>query len=67
MQYTYAPVAAVNAESDVDIVYVDWAWSETKSETENFESGELGNAWTTNLEYHPWTITEQKNMTAHIV
>ncbi len=60
MQYTYAPIATVNAESDVDIVYVDWAWSETKSETENFESGELGNAWTTNLEYHPWTITEQK-------
>ena len=60
MQYTYAPIAAVNAESDVDIVHVDWAWSDTKSETENFESGELGNAWTTNLEYHPWTITEQK-------
>ena len=59
MEYTYAPVVKVEAESDDNTSNIRWAWTDVESKTEDFESGALSNEWSTDAGYNPWTITNE--------
>ena len=59
MEYTYAPVVKVEAESDDNTSNIRWAWTDVESKTEDFESGVLSNEWSTDAGYNPWTITNE--------
>ena len=59
MEYTYAPVVNVEAESDDNTSNIRWVWTDVESKTEDFESGVLSNEWSTDAGYNPWTITNE--------